>query len=41
MRAFLAALVASAVIAVVGYFVLEKAVQEPASDAYSTQAVRL
>ena len=41
MRAFLAALVAAAVIAVIGYFVLEKAVQEPASEAYSAHGVRL
>ena len=40
MRAFLAALVAAAVIAVVGAFVLDK-MQEPASEAYSTEAVRL
>jgi hypothetical protein len=40
MRAFLAALVAAAVIAGVGAFVLHK-VQEPASEAYSTQGVRL
>jgi hypothetical protein len=40
MRAFLAALVAAAVIAVVGAFALGK-FQEPASEAYSTQAVRL
>jgi hypothetical protein len=40
MRVFLAALVASAVIAVVGGFVLAK-LQEPVSEAYSTEAVRL
>jgi hypothetical protein len=40
MRAFLAALVAAAVIAVVGSAVLAK-IQEPVSEAYSTQAVRL
>ena len=40
MRAFLAALVAAAVIAVVGAFVLTK-FQEPVSNAYSTQGVRL
>ena len=40
MRAFLAALVAAAVIAVIGAFVLDK-MQEPASEAYSTDAVRL
>jgi hypothetical protein len=40
MRAFFAALVAAAVIAVVGAFVLDK-VQEPVSEAYSTGAVRL
>jgi hypothetical protein len=40
MRAFLTALVAVAVIAVVGAFVLDK-IQEPVSEAYSTDAVRL
>jgi len=40
MRAFLAALVAAAVIAVVGAFVLAE-MQEPVSEAYSTQGVRL
>jgi hypothetical protein len=40
MRAFLAALVAAAVIAVAGAFVLAK-MQEPVSEAYSTQGVRL
>ena len=40
MRASLAALVVSAVIAVAGAFVLNK-MQEPASEAYSTQGVRL
>jgi len=40
MRAFLIALVAAAVIAVVGSFVLDK-IQEPVSEAYSTQGVRL
>jgi hypothetical protein len=40
MRAFLAALVAAAVIAVVGGVVLAK-FQEPVSEAYSTQGVRL
>jgi len=40
MRAFLTALVVAAVIAVVGSFVLGK-FQEPVSEAYSTQAVRL
>jgi hypothetical protein len=40
MRAFLAALVAAAIIAVVGAFVLDK-IQEPVSEAYSTQGVRL
>jgi len=40
MRAFLAALVAAAVIAVAGALVLHK-VQEPVSEAYSTHAVRL
>ena len=40
MRAFLAALVAAAVIAVVGSFVLGK-FQEPVSQAYSTVGVRL
>ena len=41
MRAFLAAVVAAAVIAVVGAFVLDKVAQEPSSEAYSTQSVRL
>jgi hypothetical protein len=40
MRAFLAALIVAAVIAVVGSFVLGK-FQEPVSEAYSTQGVRL
>jgi ABC-type Mn2+/Zn2+ transport system permease subunit len=40
MRAFLAALVVAAVIAVVGAFVLER-MQEPVSEAYSTNGVRL
>jgi len=40
MRAFLAALVVAAVIAVVGAFVLDK-IQEPVSVAFSTQGVRL
>jgi hypothetical protein len=40
MRAFVIALVAAAVIAVVGAFVLDK-IQEPVSVAYSTQGVRL
>jgi hypothetical protein len=40
MRAFLAALVAAAIIAAVGSFVLAK-LQEPVSEAYSTQGVRL
>ena len=40
MRAFLAALVAAAVFDVIGAFVLDK-IQEPASEAYSTQGVRL
>jgi hypothetical protein len=40
MRAFLAALVVVAIIAVVGSFALSK-FQEPVSEAYSTQAVRL
>ena len=40
MRAFLAALVAAAVIAVVGAFVLDK-FQEPASEAYTAHGVRL
>ena len=40
MRAFFAALVAAAVIAVAGAFVLAK-IQESASVAYSTQSVRL
>jgi hypothetical protein len=40
MRAFLAALVVAAVIAVAGAFVLDK-IQEPVSEAYSTQGVRL
>jgi hypothetical protein len=40
MRAFLIALVAAAVIAVVGGFVLDK-MQEPVSVAYSTEGVRL
>jgi hypothetical protein len=40
MRAFLTAVVAAAVIAVVGGFVLAK-MQEPVSVAYSTEAVRL
>ena len=40
MRAFLIALVAAAVIAVVGAFVLNK-FQEPVSVAYSTEGVRL
>ena len=40
MRAFLAALVVAAVIAVVGSFVLSK-FQEPVSEAYSTVGVRL
>jgi hypothetical protein len=42
MRAFLAALVAAAVIAVIGAVVLDKVVQEPSSEAYSApQSVRL
>jgi len=40
MRAFFAALVAAAVIAIVGSFVLGK-FQEPVSEAYTTQGVRL
>jgi hypothetical protein len=40
MRAFLAALVAAAVIAVAGAFLLNE-MQEPVSEAYSTQGVRL
>jgi Flp pilus assembly pilin Flp len=40
MRAFLIALVAVAVIAVAGSFVLDR-IQEPVSEAFSTQAVRL
>jgi hypothetical protein len=40
MRAFLAALVAAAVLAVAASFVLAK-IQEPVSVAYSTEAVRL
>jgi hypothetical protein len=40
MRAFLTALVAAAVIAVVGSVLLAK-FQEPVSEAYSTGAVRL
>jgi Flp pilus assembly pilin Flp len=40
MRAFLAALVAVAVIAIVGSFALAK-FQEPVSEAYTTQGVRL
>lgn len=40
MRAFLIALVAAAVIAVVGAVFLDK-IQEPVSVAYSTQGVRL
>ena len=40
MRAFLAAVVAAAVIAVVGSVVLAQ-FQEPVSEAYSTEAVRL
>jgi hypothetical protein len=40
MRAFLIALVAVAVIAVAGSFVLAQ-IQEPVSEAYSTQGVRL
>jgi hypothetical protein len=40
MRAFLAAVIAAVVIAVAGYFVLAK-FQEPVSEAYATQGVRL
>ncbi|HEV2956351.1 MAG TPA: hypothetical protein VGX95_09540 [Xanthobacteraceae bacterium] len=40
MRAFFAALVVLAVIAVVGAFGLSK-IQEPVSEAYSTEGVRL
>jgi hypothetical protein len=40
MRAFIAACFASAIIAVVAAVILDKGIQESATDAFSTSAVR-